>query len=250
MNNISPKQQFFKAPRYLFRKLNIIRTIKALPIKTFADIGCGAGELACTLAQKDYKGIGIDFSDDALSVANSIKKERDIPSKNLSFKKGSLEKLPKHTDIIICCEVIEHLEDDNKFLAEVGKLGEYFIFSVPARMKWFDRFDEKVGHFRRYEKSELIDQLEGHGYTIKEFSSYGYPFINLTRLIRKALAGKVKSQKNTEELTKQSGINPIKTKNLQKLDIETLIKPFYWVSLLFNRFNLSEGYLVLCQKKK
>ena len=241
---------FFKAPRYLFRKQNILRQVKTVPIKTFADVGCGAGELACTLAERGYKGIGIDFSDDALKVANDIRKARKIPSKSITFKKGSLSALPKKSDLIICCEVLEHLDKDDEFLKDVRKYGDYFIFSVPARMKWFDRFDEKVGHFRRYEKHELIKKLELHGYTIKEFSSYGYPFINLTRLIRKVMSGKVERQKNAEEMTKQSGINPIKTKYLQSLDIEPIIKSLNWISLPFNRYNLSEGYVILCQKKK
>ncbi|HTE22516.1 MAG TPA: class I SAM-dependent methyltransferase [Candidatus Limnocylindria bacterium] len=249
-HNTTSNNKFFKAPRYLFRKYNILNLIQTIPVKTFADVGCGAGELACSLAQRGYKGVGIDFSDDALAVANGIRKERGLTTKQLSFNKGSLSVLPKKSDLIICCEVIEHLEDDNKFLQDVKKYGDYFIFSVPARMQWFDQFDEKVGHFRRYEKGELIKQLEKHGYVIKRFSSYGYPFINVTRLMRKALAGKVKKQKNAEEMTKQSGINPIKTKYLQLLNIEPFLLPLYWMSRPFNRYNLSEGYVVLCQKKQ
>ncbi|CAN5672550.1 hypothetical protein BH23PAT1_BH23PAT1_1240 [soil metagenome] len=240
---------FFKAPRYLLRKHNILQIIDDLKPKTFADVGCGAGELAVTLAERGFKGVGIDFSDDALKVAESIKESRDVPNDAVKFIKGSLSVLPKKSDVVICCEVIEHLEDDNSFLEEIKPYGEYFIFSVPARMKWFDRFDEKVGHYRRYEKDELIEQLIEHGYQVKEFLSYGYPYINITRLIRKALAGKVKNQTSLEESTKQSGINPIKTKWLQKMDIEPFMKVLYKLSTPFNRYNLSEGYIVVCEKK-
>lgn len=249
-HDVAAGQKFFKAPRYLLRKQNIIRQLKRLPVDTVADIGCGAGELVCTLAQKGYRGIGIDFSDDALAVAKSIKKKRNISDEQLTFKKGSLDVLTRKSDVVICCEVIEHLEDDDAFLRDVINYGEYFIFSVPARMKWFDQFDEKVGHFRRYEKNDLKQQLSKHGYEVIEFSAYGYPFINLTRLIRKALAGKVKRQKNIEEMTKQSGINPIKSRFLHNLDIELAMKPLYWLSRPFNGLNLSEGYVVLCKKQK
>ncbi|MDQ3123747.1 MAG: class I SAM-dependent methyltransferase [bacterium] len=251
IKNKQNENLFFKAPRYLFRKYNILRIINRLPVKSFVDIGCGAGELACTLAEKGYKGMGIDFSGDAIAVAENIRKQRGISRAILKFKKGSLSELPIKFDLLISCEVLEHLENDRKFLKDIHKYSDYFIFSVPARMKWFDVFDEKVGHFRRYEKKSMIQLLEDEGYEVIEFLSYGYPFINVTRLARKALASKVHKQKSTEEMTKQSGINPIKTKfNLGKLNIEIIIKPLYYLSLPFNKYNFSEGYLVLCEKKK
>ena len=244
------QQKFFKAPRYLLRKLNIISVVSDLPIHTFVDVGCGAGELACSLAERGYKGVGVDFSDEAISCAKGIQKSRNIPAKQLRFTKGDATKLKTKSDLVICCEVIEHLKNDNKFLKDIKSSGEYFLFSVPARMKWFDRFDEMVGHYRRYEKDELITQLNHHGYEVMNFMSYGYPYINLTRLIRKALAGKVKRHDNIEDKTKQSGVNPIKTSKIQSLDIEPPMKMLYWLSRPFNRFNLSEGYLVLCRAKK
>jgi len=222
-------------------------------IKTFTDVGCGAGELACTLAERGYKGTGIDFSKEALVVANSIKSHRKINDKQLTFVSGGLEKLnTKRNDVVICCEVIEHIKDDKDFLLKLRKTNpKYAIFSVPAREKWFDHFDEKVGHYRRYEKQDLIKLLDETGFEIVEFRSYGYPFINITRLVRKAMAGKVKEQKSIKKRTQESGINPIKLKGtVTKLDIEPLVKILYFVSKPFNGLNLSEGYVVLCKKKQ
>jgi len=221
-------------------------------VTTFADIGCGAGELACTLAEKGYAGRGIDFSKPAIKVAKSLREKRGIDKKDLDFSLGGLEKLSKtKNDVLICCEVIEHIEDDKGFLKDLSKIdAKYAIFSVPARQKWFDHFDEKVGHYRRYEKEDLKKLLEKSGFEVVDFRSYGYPFINITRLIRKVMAGKVKDQDNIEKKTQESGINPIKLKSaITKLDIEPAMRPLYWISRPFNRFDLSEGYLVLCKRK-
>ncbi len=247
---MSATKKFFKAPRYLLRKFNILHTVRGLPVTSFIDVGCGAGELACSLAESGYKGVGIDFSDEAIAYAETIKLERNIPDSQLNFYQGSLNVIPKKADLVICCEVIEHLEDDDAFLRDVKKYGTYFLFSVPARMKWFDEFDEKVGHYRRYEKDELVDQLTRHGYEVQNFMSYGFPIINATRLIRKVLAKKVKHHDSIENKTKHSGVNPIKSSTLETLDIEAAMKPLYWLSRPFNGFNLSEGYLVLCLVKK
>ncbi|MBW3568502.1 class I SAM-dependent methyltransferase [Candidatus Parcubacteria bacterium] len=221
--------------------------------KTFVDVGCGPAELACTLAEKGYSGVGLDFSKNALEAAEIIRASRNISPKKLEFKLGGLEQIKKQSfQIVISCEVLEHIEDDVDFLNQLCDIdANYYILSVPARQEWFDEFDTKVGHYRRYEKDDLIKLFNEASLDIVEFSSYGYPVINVTRLIRKALANKVKKQKSKEESTKASGINPIKpTSLLAKFDMENIIKPFYYLSLPFNRFNLSEGYLVLCKKRK
>jgi SAM-dependent methyltransferase len=243
---------FFKAPRYLFRKFNIIRILKKENIKTFIDVGYGAGELACTLAKKGYTGYGVDFSQTAMEVANKLKEQLEIDDSSLVFMKGNLNKVKtKSADIIICCEVLEHIENDSAFLKKLHALNaSYLLLSVPSRQKWYDEFDKKVGHFRRYEKDDLSQLLQDNGYNIIEFSAYGYPFINFTRLVRRFMAGKVPSQSSDNARTKESGVNPIKTKhNLARYDIEAFLKPLYLISVPFNKFNLSEGYLVLCRKK-
>lgn len=243
---------FYQAPRYLFRKYNILRLIgKHYEIKKFLDIGCGAGELACTLAQNGLVGIGTDFSDQALNTAKHIRKSRRISEKSVQFIKGGIPKRGKF-DVVICCEVLEHIKDDKKFLDNLHAIDtKYYLISVPAKQKWFDQFDVKVGHFRRYEKKDLLDLLNDTGYQAIKFYSYGYPFINLTRLVRKALAKRVKHHDSIKEKTKGSGVNPIKVEGLfNKVKLAAIIKPLYLFSLIFNNFDLSEGYLVLCQKKK
>lgn len=242
---------FFKAPRYLLRKFNILSLVKNhSEIKSFIDVGCGAGELTCSLAERGLKGIGLDFSDDALKTANGIKAERKLTDTQVTFKKGSPNTLKTRYDLVIACEVLEHVKDDRKLLKELVTLSNnYVLISVPARMKYFDEFDEKVGHFRRYEKDALVQLLESGGLQVIDFRAYGYPLINFTRLLRKAGARFVKKQKSMEDSTKQSGINPLKLPGkISSLNIEPGMKPFYWLSLPFNRLNLSEGYLVLAKK--
>lgn len=242
---------FFKAPRYLLRKHNILSLVDSYHINTFIDVGCGAGELACTLAEKNLTGVGVDYSDDALETAENLKQARNLNEDQIGFVKD-LDSVTKKYEVAIACEVLEHVEDDSGLLEKLCNLSsKYVLVSVPAKKKYFDEFDVKVGHYRRYEKDELIRLIEEGGLEIEEFRSYGFPFINLTRLLRKIGAGRVKEQEDIQESTKQSGINPIKLPDIiHKLDMEKAIKPFYYFSLPFNRFDVSEGYLVLARKKE
>jgi len=237
---MSQVPQFYKAPRYLFRKHNILSMLKDRPdIKTFLDIGCGAGELACTLVEKGMKGTAVDFSKDAIKIANSMRDNRGI----------------KKSDLVSCFEVLEHIENDKKFLKELANYSnKYILISVPAKQKLYDSSDESVGHFRRYEKPDLLKKIADANLDVVKFVNYGYPFTDIVRIGRKAAfnarlrKNKVKSM---DDRSKDSGINPVKLPRiLAKIDIENAIIPFYHISRVFNGYDLSEGYLVLCKKRR
>jgi len=253
MSKITP---FYKAPRYLFRKHNILSMLKDKPeIKSFLDVGCGAGELACTLAEKGMKGIAVDFSVDAIEVASNMRDSRGINEANLQFKLGGLENVSgKKYDVVSCLEVLEHIKNDKKFLKELVEYSKkYILISVPAKQRLFDSSDESVGHFRRYEKPDLIKTLNDAGLDIVKFVNYGYPFTDIVRVGRKAVFDRRLRKNQNESMnnrSKDSGINPIKLpKALTGIDIEKAIIPFYLLSTLFNKTNLGEGYLVLCVKQ-
>lgn len=248
---------FYKAPRYVFRKLNILAFLsKQKDIKTFLDVGCGAGELACTLAERGYKGTALDFSENAIEVAEGIRKSRGIKKSQLQFKLGGLENVTgQQFDLVSCFEVLEHVKQDKQLLKELVTYSKkYVLISVPAKQKLYDASDEAVGHFRRYEKHQLQKMLSDNNLEIIRFVNYGYPFTDMVRIARKTffnLKLKKNKQSSMKDRSKESGINPIKMPAVvSKIDAEIALKPFYHVSRAFNKHNLSEGYLVLCQKKK
>ena len=83
-------------------------------------------------------------------------------------------------DSIIYVNVLEHIADDEGELEAVRRTlsesGRVFIF-VPA-LKWlFSTFDERVGHVRRYSKSELEQKLHRAGFKILSSSYFDFPGI-------------------------------------------------------------------------
>lgn len=252
---LSTSTQFYKAPRYLLRKLNILQLLKKHDdIKTFLDVGCGAGELACTLAERGIKGVAVDFSKDAIKVATGLRKKRNIPKTNLQFKLGGFENISNEKyDLVSCLEVLEHIKDDKEFLSRlVSHSKKYVLISVPAKQKLYDSSDESVGHFRRYSKPDLIKLLNDVNLNIVSFANYGFPFTDILRLTRKQLFNKrltINKSQSMDNRSKDSGINPIKIpKKLAKIDIEKIIVPLYITSRIFNNYDLSDSYLVLCEK--
>jgi SAM-dependent methyltransferase len=83
-------------------------------------------------------------------------------------------------DSIIYVNVLEHIMDDDRELDAIhgtlAETGRVFIF-VPALPWLYGAFDEKVGHVRRYTKSELERKLQRAGFRIVLLTYFDFPGI-------------------------------------------------------------------------
>lgn len=84
-------------------------------------------------------------------------------------------------------DVIEHIEDDSGFLADVfSKLepGGVLIGTVPAHQFLFGPYDEAAKHFRRYEKGPLQKQLAAAGFSVRSISYWNMLLFPVAALLR------------------------------------------------------------------
>jgi SAM-dependent methyltransferase len=92
---------------------------------------------------------------------------------------GSITALPYGDavfDLICAFDVIEHLDDDERALAELARVaapGAALITSVPLHPAQWTGFDDLVGHRRRYEPGELMAKLARHGFTVERSAVFG-----------------------------------------------------------------------------
>lgn len=75
------------------------------------EIGCGEGELSMRLAQRGWRVQGCDIANDAV-----VEARRRAATANLTipFEQHDIRELHgvyEPTDLVVCCEVLEHLED-------------------------------------------------------------------------------------------------------------------------------------------
>lgn len=170
-NNNFTYKNFF---RYIFPYATNLK-----PYGKVLDVGCGAGTTALFLANFGYDVEGIDISPQA--VKSAILSARFLGlSRNIKFKVVDLNvcKLSnKKYDIVICLEVLEHIQNDGRLLnslCNAVKAGGLLILSVPlstAPLMNFEvgkKFDKEVGHLRRYSEDEIISMLTERGMTVKK----------------------------------------------------------------------------------
>jgi SAM-dependent methyltransferase len=243
----------YNPPRYLFRRYTVCRTVKGG--KKFLEIGAGNLKLSKELAKYFHRGVALDFEPRVKNYYLQLPK--DI-QKILSIKIGDIFDLKKSQffDCILACEVMEHIEDDGKFLETIRKQlkdGGQLIISVPAKQKYWSIHDEIAGHFRRYEKDALSKLLKESGFKDVRIHSYGFPFINFFRLLRVAHGKKQSATKlnwSKEDKTKDSGVGQISN----KYDfLGWVVNPVTFfipnlISSLFNNLDLSEGYIAVAEK--
>jgi len=90
-------------------------------------------------------------------------------STDLPFSDGKFE-------LVCAFDVLEHSEDDRRVLGEVSRVLKedgYFVFSVPVHARFWTKFDEFVGHVRRYDPAELPALLAAHDLVIERSAAYG-----------------------------------------------------------------------------
>jgi ubiquinone/menaquinone biosynthesis C-methylase UbiE len=96
--------------RLLLDQLMIGKTTRVL------DVGCGRGDITLFLAKKAKEAVGIDYSKDAIVLANQAKKgfPQAIQEKT-KFSVMNIKTLDfpdNYFDLIICIDVLEHLYKD------------------------------------------------------------------------------------------------------------------------------------------
>jgi SAM-dependent methyltransferase len=82
-----------------------------------------------------------------------------------------LSSIEKKYDFIFTSNVLEHIENDVDALIDLKdklKSGAQIAIYVPAKMILFSGLDQAVGHYRRYEKQDLIQKVKTAGFDILE----------------------------------------------------------------------------------
>lgn len=154
-----------------FRRLGNLNGCRIL------DIGCGTGRhLSEALQFENTHVFGADIRQNDLAEA----KKRIAYLEELGLCKGTYQllsadiiRLPfkdNFFDLVICSEVLEHIPDHHKALAElirVLKPGKTMVISVPRyvpeKICWFlsqEYHQAENGHIRIYTKKDLIRLLE------------------------------------------------------------------------------------------
>lgn len=228
----------------------------------FLEIGCGDGSLSKMLLD-DFNsvGVGLDYSSEAIQeTANSCNKYIAGSKYLLTQSHFNDYQATTSFDIILCCMVLEHVENEGRFIRrcyELLKKGGILIITVPAHMKYWSQEDELVGHFRRYNREDLDNLLQDYKFSEIEVKSIQAPISNILFKVGKYLISKSSETSKTllslEEQTKLSGLQYVKWKTVFPFWIKVLmnditIRPFHYLQKIFYKTNYGLVYMAVAKK--
>jgi 2-polyprenyl-3-methyl-5-hydroxy-6-metoxy-1,4-benzoquinol methylase len=133
--------------RYLFAA----EMCQDFELPAITDVGCGYGYGSQLLAVRAQRVVGIDSDEDAIAKASRWNALDNLYFEHTKFRVA--DDLPPETDIVVCLEFIEHIEDVPGFVREIYKAGvKRIIASTPILPK-----QEREGDLSPFETPEAMD---------------------------------------------------------------------------------------------
>jgi SAM-dependent methyltransferase len=147
------------------------------------DAGCGTGRNLVEFGDPETAS-GVDPSPEAVEFCH----RRGL----LNVRHGSLESLPFESgafDLLLACDVLEHVADDSLALRELRRVadkGAYLIITVPAYRWMWSEHDVQLHHLRRYTLRALGRTVTETGWGLLHttyFNSMLLPFVAGARIV-------------------------------------------------------------------
>lgn len=131
------------------------------------EVGCGEGELSIRLARRGLQVRGTDAFGQVLEEA---RRRASAAGVEIAFEATPVEELGPEghaAELVLCCEVLEHLEDPERALDVLARLARpWLIASVPreplwralnlARLSYVSELGNTPGHLNHWSKRGFV----------------------------------------------------------------------------------------------
>jgi len=159
--NFNSKEEYFLYIRHFFAYEFINK--KVSKDNSVLEIGCGEGYGTSLVSTKVRNIVGLDVSKDIINHANEKYK-----SHNCFFELFDGYKIPFDNDsfdVVISCQVIEHVPNDINYLKEINralKKGGFLILTTPNRVHRLYPWQKPWNsfHLREYSRRDFGKVLE------------------------------------------------------------------------------------------
>jgi 2-polyprenyl-3-methyl-5-hydroxy-6-metoxy-1,4-benzoquinol methylase len=144
--------------------------------KTVLDLGCNTGYGSKILFKSAKKVVGVDVSEKAISSANNQYGHLGIRFEQIDGKKLPFEE--DEFDVIVCCQVIEHIVDYGVFIGELKRVlspSGIVVFTTPNALLRLDPGMKpwNIFHVREFAHFELKSLLGDFFAEIQIWGLYG-----------------------------------------------------------------------------
>ena len=136
--------------------------------KQVLEVGCGRGGFSHFLASEGARVCGTDFSTSALELATKKSKGSRVAGGSINFVQADAVQLPfddQRFDIVISCEMIEHLPDPVAALREMARVcspGGLLYLTTPNYLNLIGLYELYAAVLKNNPHSDFSQPLDRH----------------------------------------------------------------------------------------
>ncbi len=162
------------------RRRLVLALLKPLQFSSVLDVGCGPADLLRELRRARGDG----FSYTGADIGEPIVRQNQIVFPLDTFLSLDIQNaaLPQQYDLLLCCEVIEHLAKQKEAignLLRMTKPGGHLLVTVPTGKRFAT--EEYFGHLHHPTLAELQSWGEAHGARLERAWVWGWPWYLLLK---------------------------------------------------------------------
>jgi len=166
---------------YSGRRALVRRLMRGVPAGRAVDVGPGPGGNAAVLRDLGWQVTGVELTEVGAELC---------AARGLDVVRGDATRLPladASVDLVMSTDVWEHVDDHESVAAESWRVlrpGGRLLVAVPAGMELWSGHDVALGHVRRYERDQLVELVERHGFAIHDVASWNVLLRPVARMRR------------------------------------------------------------------
>ncbi len=164
------------------------RLVAKTGVRTAVEVGCGEGHLSIRLAQA---GLSVRACDVSAEVIDQAHRNAALAGVDVPFGTADIYSLSPQADsaeLVVCCEVMEHLDAPQKAFDVLCDLASpYLIVSVPreplwrvlnmARGRYWSRLGNTPGHVQHWSTAELVKLIGARATVIEVATPMPWTFV-------------------------------------------------------------------------
>lgn len=143
------------------------------------EVGCGEGELALRLARAGKQVVASDISGGMIQLARARAREENLAVDFRVADVLTVDPERESFDLVVCCEVLEHLMEPEAALARLSKIAApYLLVSVPreplwrllnlARLSYISELGNTPGHVQHWSRRGFRELVSRYATVVRE----------------------------------------------------------------------------------
>ena len=161
------------------------------------EVGAGTGNMTRQMASRELV-VATDVDDKYIRILrNTFSNDPHVRVCRFDLGEELPAELGSGFDSVVCLNVLEHVEDDVRALRHLHDVlapNGRVVLIVPALRSLYGEIDRSIGHYRRYERAEILERLTAAGFSVEHSSAFNLVgalgwFVNARLLKRRAVPG-------------------------------------------------------------